>query len=190
MAYKSTLTSLVAHTVKCLPTMRETRVRSLGRENPLKKEMATHSITLAWKFPWMEEPGRLQSTGLQRVGHDWVTSLHLILNQQAKWHTQRGHDSLFKGFVNKISHSLCTNKQYRYLLENYLAYFQYASIKRKVERAENTSPNWVYDQHPDLISAGNPVSQLIWSPNWERVPGSTSAPLVRLHRLQFRGSHL
>ena len=90
MADKSTLTSLVAQTVKHLLTMRETRVRSLGWENPLKKEMATHSSTLAWKFPWMEEPGRLQSMGLQRVGHDWATSLHLILNQQAKWHTQKG----------------------------------------------------------------------------------------------------
>ena len=53
--------------VKCLPTMQETWVQSLGREDPLEKEMATHSSTLAWKIPWMEEPGRLQSTGLQRV---------------------------------------------------------------------------------------------------------------------------
>ena len=51
--------------VKCLPTMRETWIRSLGREDPLEKEMATHSRTLAWKIPWMEEPGRLQSAGSQ-----------------------------------------------------------------------------------------------------------------------------
>ena len=57
-----------------LPTMRETRVRSLGREDPLEKEMATHSSTLAWKIPWTEEPGRLQSMGSQSVGHDWATS--------------------------------------------------------------------------------------------------------------------
>ena len=62
--------SLVAQTVKRLSTMRETRVRSLGREDPLEKEMATHSSTLAWKIPWTEEPGRLQSMGSQRVGHD------------------------------------------------------------------------------------------------------------------------
>ena len=62
--------SLVAQTVKRLPTMRETRVQSLGREDPLEKEMATHSSTLTWKIPWMEEPGRLQSMGSQRVGHD------------------------------------------------------------------------------------------------------------------------
>ena len=66
---------LLAQTVKRLPTMHETRVQSLGWEDPLEKEMATHSSTLAWKIPWMEEPGRLQSIGSQRVGHNWVTSL-------------------------------------------------------------------------------------------------------------------
>ena len=73
-------TSLVAQTVKCLSTMRETRVRSLGQEDPLEKEMAPHSSTIAWKIPWTEEPGRLQSMGSQRVGHDWVTSLSLWLS--------------------------------------------------------------------------------------------------------------
>ena len=62
--------SLVAQLVKHLPTMRETRVRSLGREDPLEKEMATHSSTLAWEIPWMEELDKLQSMGLQRVGHN------------------------------------------------------------------------------------------------------------------------
>ena len=61
--------SLVAQ-VKHLPTMQESGVRSLGWEDPLEKEMATHSSILAWKIPWMEEHGRLQSMGLQRVGHD------------------------------------------------------------------------------------------------------------------------
>ena len=56
--------------VKPLPAMRETWVRSLGREDPLEKEMATHSSILAWRIPWMEEHGGLQSTGSQRVGHD------------------------------------------------------------------------------------------------------------------------
>ena len=63
-------TSLVAQTVKCLPAMRETWVQSLGQEDPLEKEMATHSSTLAWKIPWMDKPGRLQSMGSQRVGRD------------------------------------------------------------------------------------------------------------------------
>ena len=56
--------------VKCLPAMRETRVQSLGREDPLEKEMVTHSTILTWIIPWTEEPGRLQSMGSQRVGHD------------------------------------------------------------------------------------------------------------------------
>ena len=60
----------MAQMVKHLPTMQETWVRSLGQEDPLEKEMATHSNTLAWKIPWMEEPGRLQSMGSQRVGHN------------------------------------------------------------------------------------------------------------------------
>ena len=54
----------------CLSTMWETRVRSLGWEDPLEKEMAIHSITIAWKIPWTEKPGRPQSMGSQRVGHD------------------------------------------------------------------------------------------------------------------------
>ena len=64
------MTSLVAQTVKHLLTMQETRVQSLGQEDALEKEMTTHSSTLAWKIPWMEEPGRLQTMGSQRVGHD------------------------------------------------------------------------------------------------------------------------
>ena len=62
--------SLVAQTVKRLPAVQETPVRSLGWEDPLEKEMATHSSTLAWKIPCTEEPGRLQSMGSQRVGGD------------------------------------------------------------------------------------------------------------------------
>ena len=64
------LASLVAQTVKHLPAMWETLVRSLGWEDPLEKEMAIHSTTIAWKIPWTEEPGRLQSMGSQRVGQD------------------------------------------------------------------------------------------------------------------------
>ena len=63
-------TSLVAQMVKRLPTMWETWVRFLGREDLLEKEVATHSSILAWRIPWTEEPGRLQSMGSQRVGHD------------------------------------------------------------------------------------------------------------------------
>ena len=62
--------SLVAQMVKNLPAMRETWVRSLGWEDPQEEGMATHSSILAWKIPWMEEPGRLQSMGLLRVRYD------------------------------------------------------------------------------------------------------------------------
>ena len=64
------ITSLVAQTVKRLPTLQETRVQSLGWEDLLEKEMATHSSILVWKIPWMEEPDRLQSMGSQTVEHD------------------------------------------------------------------------------------------------------------------------
>ena len=86
------MASLVAQIVKHLATMQETWVQSLGREDPLEKEMAPHSSTLAWKIPWTEEPGRLQSTGSQRVGHDWATSLSFFLSLSDKtllvprWH--------------------------------------------------------------------------------------------------------
>ena len=61
----------VAQIVKNLPAVKETQVRSLAWEDPLEKRMATHSSILAWRIPWIEEPGGLQSMGLQRVGHDW-----------------------------------------------------------------------------------------------------------------------
>ena len=64
------MTSLVAQTVRSLPAMWETWVRSLGREDLLGKEMATHSGTLAWRIPWREKPGRLQCMGSQRLEHD------------------------------------------------------------------------------------------------------------------------
>ena len=70
----------MAQKVKLLPAMRETWVRSLGWEDPLEKEMATHSSILAWRIPWTEELGGLQSMGSQRIGHDGVTSLSLSIS--------------------------------------------------------------------------------------------------------------
>ena len=82
--------------VKCLPTMRETRIQSLGREDPLEKEMTTHSSILAWKIPWTEEPGRLQSMESQRVGHDFfkaeewnLSNLFVFLNKNAKQRSRK-----------------------------------------------------------------------------------------------------
>ena len=65
--------SLVIQLVKSPPGLQETQVQFLGGEDPLQKGMATHSIVLAWRIPWTEEPGRLQSRGSQRVGHDLAT---------------------------------------------------------------------------------------------------------------------
>ena len=72
-------TSLVAQMIKSLPAMWETQVQSLGLEDLLEKEMATHSSILAWKIPWMKEPGGLQSMESQRVRHNWATHTHQIL---------------------------------------------------------------------------------------------------------------
>ena len=82
----SSRTSLVAQTVKRLSTIRETWVQSLGWEDLLEKEMAIHSSTIAWKISWTEEPGRLQSMGSQRVGHDWATELNWIYTAGSQNH--------------------------------------------------------------------------------------------------------
>ena len=84
-------TSLVAQMVKHLPIMRETWVQSLGWEDLLEKEMATHSSILAWKIPWMEKPGRLQSVGSQIVGHDWATLLRLASAELQSPLSERQH---------------------------------------------------------------------------------------------------
>ena len=70
--------SLVTQSVKIPPAVQETWVQSLGWEDPLEKEMVTHSSILAWKISWTEEPGGLQSMGSQRVGHDWATNTYLL----------------------------------------------------------------------------------------------------------------
>ena len=70
---------IVAQLVKNLPAVQGTRVQSLGWEDSLEKEMATHSSILAWKISWTEEPGGLQSTGSQRVGHNWATNTHTYI---------------------------------------------------------------------------------------------------------------
>ena len=78
--------------------MQETRVRSLGWEDPLEKEMAPHSSTLAWKIPWMEEPGRLQSMRSQRVRHDWMISLSFTFSIFITSFLKLGSGSLNKYF--------------------------------------------------------------------------------------------
>ena len=81
----TSLASLVAQMVKNLPVMRDTKVLSLGLEDSLAKQMATHSSILAWRVPWTEESGKLQSIGSQRIGHDWVTNTHTIHTHIHTW---------------------------------------------------------------------------------------------------------
>ena len=83
--------SLVALSVKNLPAAQETWVRSLGWEDPLEKEMATHWSILAWKISWAEEPGGLQSMGSQRVGHDCAT------NTDSAWQPRKSRDTWSSG---------------------------------------------------------------------------------------------
>ena len=89
--------SLVAQRLKHLPGMQEIWVRSLGWEDPLEKEMAIHSSILAWRIPWTEKPSKLQSTGSQRVRHNWVTSPHLSLTKEARIYNGEKKISLTSG---------------------------------------------------------------------------------------------
>ena len=91
--------------VKCLPAMWETRDRSLGWEDPLEKEMATHSSTLAWRIPWMEGPGRLQSMGSQRVGHDFTFTftLSILMSYMSLLESKCASSHLcFSAFENQV----------------------------------------------------------------------------------------
>ena len=97
--------SLVAQRVKCLPTVQETWVRSLGREDPLEKEMTTHSSTLVWKIPWTEKSGRLQSMGSQRVGHDFTFTFiaNKPLNLRGYHHGNISHSTNFTHVFSRSS---------------------------------------------------------------------------------------
>jgi len=96
--------SLVAQIVKNLPATQETWVWSLGQEDPLEKGMATHSSILAWKIPETEEPGRLQSMGLQRVGHFWATNTHRPPGTRSQWQGP-GALALYKWIPTKTESS-------------------------------------------------------------------------------------
>ena len=98
--------SLVAQMVKNLPAMPETWVLSQGWEDPLKKGMATHSSILAWRIPWTEEPGRLQSMGSQRVRHAWTTFIHVTSLHDGKEHQEENIHHCGKedsGFLRDVS---------------------------------------------------------------------------------------
>ena len=85
------LCALVAQTVKSLPAVQETCAWSLGWEDPLEKEMATHSSVLSWRIPWAEEPDRLQSPGSRRVGHDFTLTFTLICRNVCVFKTDTVH---------------------------------------------------------------------------------------------------
>ena len=92
--------SLVAHMVRNLPAMKKPLVRALGWEEPLEKRMVTHSSIRAWRIPWTEEYGGLQSMGSQRVGHNWVTNAH------TQWTINNWHFPICDMFLEK-SFSAC-----------------------------------------------------------------------------------
>ena len=105
----------MAQMVKNLPAMRETWVRSLGQEDPLEKEMATHSSILAWRVPWTEEPGWLPTVGSQRVEHNWVTNtltfiliwtwIYILASLSNS--VPLSHFSIFPLFAHIFLHLLC-----------------------------------------------------------------------------------
>ena len=90
-----TAASPVAQTIKNLLAMQEIRVRTLDWEDPLEKEMASHSIILPWRIPWTEEPKGLQFMGLQRVGHDWVTNTFIFIHCDWKRMSVEFHHNTF-----------------------------------------------------------------------------------------------
>ena len=96
--------SLVAHMLKCLSAMWKIQVRSLGWEDPLEKEMATHSSTLAWKILWTEEPGRLPSMGSQRVRHDWATSLYFYFTFVGRTDAEAENSNTLATWCKELTH--------------------------------------------------------------------------------------
>ena len=103
MTIRALVASLVAQRLKCLPPMRETWVRSLGREDPPEKEMVTHSIVLTWEIPWTGETDGLQAMGLQRVRHDLATK------QQFTPHFESSFARNFAEFV-RMENGSCPQK--------------------------------------------------------------------------------
>ena len=128
--------SLVAQVGESMPAMQETQVQSLGREDPLEKEMATHSSILAWRIPLTEEPGGLQSMGSQRVGHYWVanTSTFPWLRLHASIAGGRGS---IPGQGTKIPHAVWFRKKHwNHMMEMNLFKMQTTTTKQVLWYAE------------------------------------------------------
>ena len=122
--------SPVAQTIKILPAMQETQVWSLGREDPLEKEMATHPSILAWRFPWTEEPGELQSTGSQRVRRDWVINTFTASARRLSWWRQQ---TGWKGCAaeSKITYLIIRHPAWSLLLRNILLEASLSSLLQR-----------------------------------------------------------
>ena len=117
--------SLVMQTVKNLPAMRETRLQSLCREDPLEKGMTTHSSILAWRIPWTEKPGGLQSIAWQRVGHNWTTWAHT-------------HSCVAESFC-------CTAEI------NTALWINCTSVKNKISPMRKNNNAYAYSQRPSQV---------------------------------------
>ena len=120
--------------VKSLPAMQETQVWSLGQEDPLEKEMATHPSVLAWKITWTEEIGRQQPMRSQRVGHSWATNAHEVINVFITKHLifiyQRYGSEYVQGVFSIVLHELIRSlqKYYEQILLLFSFYFIYFSF--------------------------------------------------------------
>ena len=129
----------MAQRLKCLPGIQETRVRSLGWEDPLEKEMATHSSTLAWRIPWREEPGSLQSMGSQRVRHDWATSLSRRREQWSRmlvlYRSKINTETYSLSLVIRSSFNSLSNRSLIHVMRRKLKFnsvqFSFSGLKRK-----------------------------------------------------------
>ena len=159
--------SLVAQTVKNLPAVRMTWIRSLGWEDPLEKGMATHSSILAWRIPWTEEPGRLQSMGLQRVRHDWATFIPVNTTSPEGERTQKMNNIL--RLSASISSFLVISKKHVWLtqsIEIFLNPWQRLGLGQKPPCLRTLQPeanDWA--GHFKHVQAWGPRG-----PNWASCP--------------------
>ena len=156
--------TLVVQMVKRLPTMPETWVQSLGWEDLLEKEMATHSSILAWKIPWTEEPGRLSPWG-RRVGHDWVTSLS-VKKPFESW----GDFLNWKKIIKKIIQILIFNLH----LSSFLYNFLILKIKCAATAAKSLQSCLTLCDPTDGSPPGSPVPGILQSRTLEWVAISFS----------------
>ena len=156
----------MAQRLKRLPPMWETRVRSLGWEEPLEKEMVTHSSILAWRLPWTEKPGRLQSMGSQRVRHDWATShhLHLWSTEVTLWLTAKAKNAGPHPYSTNLTMAANTSFE---------AVFTAGLLMKRICYNAITHCSWInkYIKHSmiDLLTYHNPVYKLFdfqkWNPS-------------------------